>query len=86
MLDLMVLAFQTDSTRVASMMFANDVSGRNFSFLEGVSGGHHELSHHEIKDSKIEEFGDSEKRLILKGTVKTCFRASLKVKQVQTGR
>src|SRR5690606_3298672 len=27
MLDLMVLAFQTDSTRVCSFMFANDVSG-----------------------------------------------------------
>lgn len=38
------IAFQTDSTRMASMMFANDVSGRSFSFVEGVSGGHHELS------------------------------------------
>ncbi|MCC6507585.1 MAG: DUF1552 domain-containing protein [Pirellulaceae bacterium] len=56
MMDLMVLAFQTDSTRVASMMFANDVSGRNFSFLEGVSGGHHELSHHENKEAKIEQY------------------------------
>ena len=56
MLDLMVLAFQTDSTRVASMMFANDVSGRNFSFLEGVTASHHELSHHEGKDTKIEQY------------------------------
>jgi len=56
MLDLMILAFQSDSTRVASMMFANDVSGRNFSFIEGVSGGHHELSHHENKDSKIDQY------------------------------
>ena len=47
MLDLMVLAFQTDSTRVASFMFGNAVSGKNFSFLEGVKGGHHEISHHE---------------------------------------
>ncbi len=39
MLDLMVLAFQTDSTRVCSFMFDNDVSGRNFSFLDGVKGG-----------------------------------------------
>lgn len=56
MLDLMVLAFQTDSTRVCSFMFANDVSGRNFSFLDGVSGGHHELSHHENKEEKIAQY------------------------------
>ena len=56
MLDLMVLAFQTDSTRVQSFMFANDVSGRNFSFLDGVSGGHHQTSHHENKEDKINEY------------------------------
>ena len=56
MLDLIVLAFQTDSTRVASLMFANDVSGRNFSFVDGVSGSHHELSHHENKAEKIEQY------------------------------
>jgi hypothetical protein len=46
MLDLMVLAFWTDSTRVSTFMFANAVSPKNFSFLEGVKGGHHEISHH----------------------------------------
>ena len=56
MMDLMVLAFQTDSTRVLSFMFANDVSGRNFSFLDGVSGGHHDMSHHENKDEKIKQY------------------------------
>jgi hypothetical protein len=56
MLDLMILAFQSDSTRVCSLMFANDVSGRNFSFLDGVSGGHHELSHHENNESKIQQY------------------------------
>jgi hypothetical protein len=56
MMDLMVLAFQTDSTRVLSFMFANDVSGRNFSFLDGVSGGHHDLSHHEGKEEKWEQY------------------------------
>ncbi len=56
MLDLIVLAFQTDSTRVCSFMFANDVSGRNFSFLDGVKGGHHELSHHENKEEKISQY------------------------------
>lgn len=56
MLDLMVLAFQTDSTRVLSFMFANDVSGRSFSFLPGVSNGHHDTSHHENKEEKIEQY------------------------------
>jgi hypothetical protein len=56
MLDLMVLAFQTDSTRVMSFMFANDVSGRNFSFLPGVSSGHHQVSHHENNDDKIRQY------------------------------
>jgi hypothetical protein len=56
MLDLLVLAFRTDSTRVASMMFANDVSGRNFSFLDGVTGSHHELSHHENNADKIRQY------------------------------
>lgn len=56
MLDLMVLAFQTDSTRVQTFMFANDVSGRNFNFVDGVHAGHHDLSHHENKEDKIEQY------------------------------
>ncbi len=56
MLDLMVLAFQTDSTRIQSFMFANDVSGRNFSFVPGVHDGHHQLSHHENKEEKIKQY------------------------------
>lgn len=56
MLDMMVLAFWTDSTRISTFMFANDVSGRNFSFVDGVSGSHHELSHHESKKEKIEQY------------------------------
>lgn len=56
MMDLIVLAFQSDSTRVCSLMFANDVSGRNFSFIDGVKGGHHELSHHENNEEKIAQY------------------------------
>ncbi len=56
MLDIMVLAFWTDSTRVATFMFGNEVSGKNFSFLPGVSGGHHEISHHENNVAKLEEY------------------------------
>ena len=56
MLDLMVLAFWSDSTRVSTFMFGNAVSGKNFSFLDGVKGGHHQLSHHENKPENLEQY------------------------------
>jgi len=43
--DLMVLAFQTDTTRVATFILAHDGSNRAYPFL-GVREGHHDLSHH----------------------------------------
>lgn len=56
LLDIIVLAFWTDSTRVATFMFGNEVSGKNFSFLPGVSGGHHQISHHENDKTKLEQY------------------------------
>ena len=56
MMDILALAFWTDSTRVGTFMFANEVSGKNFSFLPGVSGGHHEISHHSNDKSKLEQY------------------------------
>jgi hypothetical protein len=56
MLDIIALAFWTDSTRVATFMFGNEVSGKNFSFLPGVSGSHHEISHHDNDPAKLEEY------------------------------
>ncbi len=56
MLDIMVLAFWTDTTRVATFMFANEVSGKNFAFIPGVSGGHHQISHHENDKGKLQEY------------------------------
>lgn len=56
MLDLVLLAFWTDSTRTASFMFGNDVSNKSFAFLEGVGGAFHELSHHENEAHKLEEY------------------------------
>jgi hypothetical protein len=56
MLDIMVLAFWTDATRVSTFMFGNEVSGRNFSFLPGVSGSHHEISHHQNDKAKLEQY------------------------------
>ncbi len=46
MLDIMVLAFWTDTTRIATFMFGNAQTGRNFSFIDGVKGSFHGLSHH----------------------------------------
>lgn len=45
MFDLMALAFQTDSTRVATLMVAHDGSNRSYPFI-GVPDGHHDTSHH----------------------------------------
>src|SRR5207247_2413869 len=46
MLDLLIAALQTDSTRIATLMMAHGFSRQNFSFLEGVKGDHHSISHH----------------------------------------
>ena len=46
MLDLVVLAFQMDKTRVATLMLNNDLSQMNFKFVEGVQGALHlDLTH-----------------------------------------
>jgi len=45
MYDMMVLAFQTDSTRIATFLLANEGSNRTFPEA-GISEGHHNLSHH----------------------------------------
>lgn len=45
MYDMLVLAFQTDSTRVATLMIAHDGSNRRYSEI-GLARGHHDLSHH----------------------------------------
>jgi hypothetical protein len=46
MLDLMVLAFQMDKTRIATCMLNNDLSQMNFRFVEGVQGALHlDLTH-----------------------------------------
>ena len=56
MMDIMALAFWSDASRVTTFMFGNSVSNRNFSFLEGVKGNHHSISHHMEKDEALEEY------------------------------
>lgn len=53
MLDLIVLAYQTDSTRIASLMLANGGSSRNFPFI-GVPSAHHHYSHHEGRAENLD--------------------------------
>jgi hypothetical protein len=54
MCDLLVLAFQTDSTRIATMMFANAGDNKNYRKI-GVADGHHDLSHHGDNPEKLEK-------------------------------
>jgi hypothetical protein len=56
MMDIMALAFWSDATRVETFMFGNSVSNRNFSFLEGVSGNHHSISHHMDNPEALEQY------------------------------
>lgn len=52
MFDLMFLAFQTDSTRIASFCLAHDGDNRSFSHI-GVPEGHHDLSHHQGDPDRV---------------------------------
>lgn len=54
MFDLMRLAFETDSTRVATFSLAHDGSNRSFQEIDIVEG-HHELSHHKNRQDAIDK-------------------------------
>src|SRR4051812_46325306 len=56
MLDMIALAFQTDTTRVTTFMFNNEVSNQDFSFIEGVAGGHHSISHHQNREDQLRQY------------------------------
>jgi hypothetical protein len=53
LMDLLVLAYQTDLTRVSTFMLAREVSGRSYPEI-GVSDSHHPLSHHQDEPAKLE--------------------------------
>lgn len=57
MFDMMVLAFQTDSTRIATFLLANEGSNRAFPEL-GISEGHHYLTHHKNEEEMIGKVAD----------------------------
>lgn len=61
MFDMMALAFQTDSTRIATLILAYDGSNRTFPEI-GITEGHHHLTHNQLvpelamKVAKIDQF------------------------------
>ena len=57
MYDMMVLAFQSDSTRIITMLLAHDGSNRSFADI-GISEGHHDLSHHQNKADMIKKVAE----------------------------
>lgn len=57
MFDTLLLAFQTDSTRVATLLLAHDGSNRSFAEI-GIPEGHHDLSHHFNNEEKIQKISD----------------------------
>jgi hypothetical protein len=56
MLDVLTMAFWTDTTRIATFQMGIEVNNRKFGFLDGVTDTHHELSHHENKKEKMEQY------------------------------
>ena len=54
MCDLMVLAFQTDVTRICTFMFAREGSEQKYR-MAGVNEGHHSISHHQNKQENIDK-------------------------------
>jgi hypothetical protein len=51
MYEVMALAFQTDSTRIATFIVAHDGSNRPYPTI-GIRDGHHDLSHHRNDEDK----------------------------------
>jgi hypothetical protein len=63
MYDLMVLAFQTDTTRVSTFMLANAGANRSYSMV-GVKDGWHSLSHHRNDEKKMADITKIDRFLV----------------------
>src|SRR5213594_999807 len=57
MFAMMQLAFQTDSTRIATLLLAHDGSNRAFPEI-GIPEGHHYLSHHKNNQEMMEKVAE----------------------------
>jgi hypothetical protein len=54
MMDMQVIAFQADLTRVITFLIGHEASSRSYRQI-GISDGHHPLTHHENDPEKIEK-------------------------------
>ena len=63
MFDLMTVAFQTDTTRIATFMLANEGSNRTYREVD-VNNGHHQLSHHRDDKDKVDQLQRIDQYLI----------------------
>jgi hypothetical protein len=63
MFDILLLAFQTDSTRVATLMLADAGSNRTYPEI-GITRGHHELSHHQKDPEKMAQIAAIDRFLV----------------------
>lgn len=63
MYDLLLLAFQTDTTRVATFMLANEGSNRVYKPI-GLNEGHHQMSHHRNDKDKVAKLQQIDQYLI----------------------
>jgi len=57
MYDLLAMAFQTDSTRIATLLLAGDGSNRAFTEI-GIPEGHHYCSHHRSNPELMAKIGE----------------------------
>ncbi len=62
MMDIIVIAFQSDSTRVSSFMLGNAGDNRPYRMVD-VNEGHHSLSHHQNKAEKMDQIRRVDKYL-----------------------
>ncbi|NNE91701.1 MAG: DUF1552 domain-containing protein [Verrucomicrobiales bacterium] len=60
MYDMLLLAFQSDTTRISTFLVAHDGSNRSFRDI-GVPEGHHHLSHHRNDQAKIDKLAKIDK-------------------------
>jgi len=56
MLDIFLLAFWSDTTRIGSFMFGDAQTQQDYSFLPGVRGSWHSISHHAENAERKEQY------------------------------
>ena len=56
MLDIFLLAFWSDTTRIGTFMFGDAQTQQDYSFLPGVRGAWHSISHHAENAERKEQY------------------------------